>query len=173
MSPLQERLRGIENGRPFLFVVQRDAALEAGDAADVAAVSRRAELWERPPEEWELARPVSKSRVSRARRMQNFVDGLAEEYREQREVITTAHMLVGVTPTPQSIAVALQRMMDPTRRTSIQIASFLADYMMLPNADGLRATAARERHDNAMRSAYRDAALFGTAILPTQFGARS
>lgn len=41
--------------------MQRDWALEAGDIDGVAAVARRAELWHRAPEEWELERPASRS----------------------------------------------------------------------------------------------------------------
>lgn len=61
-------LRASETGRPGLFAVMRDAALEAdGEAcpekgcpypADYCAAMRAAELWHRPPEEWELEREV-------------------------------------------------------------------------------------------------------------------
>lgn len=38
------------------YRVARDVALEAGDLEAVAAADRGAELWHRPPEEWELER---------------------------------------------------------------------------------------------------------------------
>lgn len=62
-----------ESGRPFLFTVQRDYALDHGDAAGMEAATRRMGLWERSPEEWEAQRPVG---TSRQRRLQNFVDGV-------------------------------------------------------------------------------------------------
>jgi len=48
-----------ESGRPRLFELQRDWALDQGDDALVATVERRRELWHRPPEEWEYQRNPS------------------------------------------------------------------------------------------------------------------
>lgn len=43
-------------GRPGLFGVQRDWAIDRGDQAAIAETERAAELWHRAPEEWELER---------------------------------------------------------------------------------------------------------------------
>lgn len=43
-------------GRPALFNVMRDAALDRGDAQGVADVEKLAMYWHRPPEEWEWKR---------------------------------------------------------------------------------------------------------------------
>lgn len=43
-----------ESGRPFLFDVQRERCAEVGDRGAIREVDRAAELWHRPPEEWEL-----------------------------------------------------------------------------------------------------------------------
>lgn len=53
---LLEQLHASPTGRPQLFRVMRDAALELSDDAAVEETHRAAELWHRAPEEWELER---------------------------------------------------------------------------------------------------------------------
>lgn len=51
-----DELKAAPSGRPFLFNVMRDVALENGDANGVKYAEASRELWERAPEEWEIER---------------------------------------------------------------------------------------------------------------------
>lgn len=70
---LFEQLRASPTGRPALFRVMRDAALELGDAAAEEETYRSAELWHRTPEEWELGRVLIRGALQRRREAIDFM----------------------------------------------------------------------------------------------------
>ncbi len=114
-----------ETGRPFVFHVERDRCLERGDDAGVAAVDRAAELWNRPPEEWELDRATGESLAMLMRR-------LAREDEQQHYAITAAHLFLDEPVTMESVDLCMKFYRDPHLQTAHQLALQLALWMQHP-----------------------------------------
>lgn len=120
---------------PHRYAVARDAAEERGDDEAMRAAERGAELWHRPPEEWELDRQV-------------WPDP------KLWRLAHHAHFLVGVPPRDGAMH-AVVRFLDsiprPNPVTATQGAAFLATYMMLPGAEIAQRHASEERRRHWIR----------------------
>lgn len=79
-------------------------------------------------------------------RLQNFADGVLNDNAEAG-AIARAHALVGVEVSEASWRVCANAYADPTRRTPLQLAAYLAEWMIHPAAQQVREMAERERFE--------------------------
>lgn len=131
------------------YAVVADMQRERGEwlFAEVAR-QRGAELAVRPPEEWELERPIGATRFGR---VWNYVTMSEEVDRVARDLLTFGLLLLGVPPRLAPVDAAMRFVeIWPTRGapcTPLQVAAFVATYMMLPQSEQVRRAAARERDE--------------------------
>jgi len=116
---------------PEWYMVMKDKALDAGDSAGVLLAERGAELWHRPPEEWELERCVG---------IGGWLNRSDENspYGHAVRLAQAAHRIVGVQENRGAVHPVAQFLLSiPSGepRTAIQGAAYLAAYMMLPRAE--------------------------------------
>lgn len=136
-------IRAAPTGRPGVFQLLRDEALERGSWDDYEAANLAAEQWHRPQEEWELERPIGYQRDPRRDEDENTV----------RQALQMLGAL-GIVKYTSLYDRGLERLdrMEPWHRTPLQLAYQLALWLHEgPRVmDHLREIAANERHAIAM-----------------------